>query len=206
MRLTIYAEGGGDTKALRTECRMGFREFFRKAGLAGRMPRVSACGSRRQAYEDFCNALGKHGSNRFIALLVDSEGPVNEAVDPWSHLRERDSWTKPSGATEDTAHLMVQCMEAWFFADKEALAKYFGQGFRPNALSMRPEVEAIPKGDIEQGLKNATRECERKGQYNKGRHSFAILAQLDPAKVVAASPYARRLMQILRQKSTQPNT
>ena len=92
-------------------------------------------------------------------------------------------------------------MEAWFFANQEPLAKYFGQGFRPNALSKRPEIESIPKVDIEQGLKNATRQCKRKGQYNKGHHSFAILSHLDPEKVTAASPYAKRLIEALHKKS-----
>ena len=164
------------------------------------MPRVVACGSREAAYDRLCTALGR--SNELAAiLLVDSEEPITKPSSSWAHLRKRDNWKKPEGAKDDNAHLMVQCMEAWFFADKEALAKYFGQGFKPDALSKRPKVEAIPKVDIEQGLKNATRQCKRKGQYNKGHHSFAILSHLDPEKVTAASPYAKRLIEALHKKS-----
>ncbi|WP_156013419.1 hypothetical protein [Thioalkalivibrio sp. HK1] len=46
MKIKIYVEGGGDIKVLKTKCRKGFRNFFRKAGLDGRMPRVVACGGR----------------------------------------------------------------------------------------------------------------------------------------------------------------
>lgn len=53
--MKIYVEGGGDSKELKTRCRRGFSNFFEKAGLKGRMPRVVACGSlvlavRAQAY------------------------------------------------------------------------------------------------------------------------------------------------------------
>jgi len=70
--------------------------FLGKAGLAGIMPRIVACGGRRNAYESFCLAL----SNGEVAfLLVDSEAPVRPehqqgdpetGWQPWSHLLARD--------------------------------------------------------------------------------------------------------------------
>ncbi|MDR0720595.1 MAG: hypothetical protein LBF78_13230, partial [Treponema sp.] len=53
----IYVEGGGDTHTLRTACRRGFSGFLEKAGLKGYMPRIVACGSRNNAYADFCTAM-----------------------------------------------------------------------------------------------------------------------------------------------------
>ena len=91
-------------------------------------------------------------------------------------------------------------MEAWFLADKDNLAAYFGHGFNPNALPGRREIEDVAKDDVLGGLKNATRQC-KKGEYGKGRHSFDILEQTDPAKVVDASPHASRLVETLQQKS-----
>ncbi len=202
MSSIVYVEGGGDTKALRTECRKGFGEFFDKAGLKGRMPRISACGSRQQAYDDFRHALDKPGNDRFAVLLVDSEGPVAKVSDAWSHLKTRDNWNRPDMATHDGAHLMVQCMEAWFLADQATLAEFFGVGFNRNALPARPDVENIQKADIGQGLNRATRRCASKGAYRKGRHSFAILAKLNPEKVVAASPHAKRLVDTLLAKAS----
>lgn len=56
MSVKVYVEGGGDSSALKRKCREGFREFFRKIGLQGRMPRIVACGPRNNAYDDFCTA------------------------------------------------------------------------------------------------------------------------------------------------------
>lgn len=201
MNLKVYVEGGGDTNALRTRCREGFSEFFRKAGLEGRMPRIVASGGRQQAFDDFCTALKKAGANDFIVLLVDAEAPVVTKNGPWNHLHDRDAWEQPAAAGDENVHLMVQCMEAWFLADKDALAEFFGNGFNREALPARLEVEDVAKTDVMNGLKAATRHSEKKGEYGKGRHSFAILALMDPAKVMRASPHARRLIETLIEKS-----
>ena len=192
----VYVEGGGDSNHLRTLCRKGFSDFFRKAGLEGRMPRVVACGSRNEAYNDFVTAHRKAGGDVYPVLLVDSEAAVAAQV-PWEHLSQRDSWQKPPNASDDQAHLMVQCMEAWFIADRLCLAQYFEQGFVPNALPPRNDVENIPKNDLMNGLKNATRHTRTKGEYKKGKHSFAILERIDPDLVRQASPCANRLLVLL---------
>ena len=146
----------------------------------------------------FRSALSAASENDFIVLLVDSEAQVARNTGPWLHLKNRvgDEWERPADATDDNAHLMVQCMEAWFLADKEALAGYFGGGFNPNSLPGRSEVEEVSKSAIEEGLKMASREC-KKGRYDKGSHSFGILAELDPGKVTEASPHAKRLIDTL---------
>jgi len=202
VKVKIYVEGGGDTNALKTKCRQGFSEFFRKAGLEGRMPRIVASGSRQAAYDDCCTALNKAGADEFIILLVDSEAPVaqNHGDAPWSHLKARDSWDKPAQATDDNVHLMAQCMEAWFVADRATLRAFFGQGFTDNALPANPNVEEIPKQDLYAALDNASRNSQ-KGRYGKGRHSFDILSQIDPTRVAAASSWARRLIDTLRDKA-----
>jgi hypothetical protein len=119
----IYVEGGGDRKDLKSKCREGFSNFFEKAGFKGRMPRIMACGGRKSTYDDFCTALEIAEAEEFIMLLVDSEDPVQDGMAPWTHLaaREGDGWSRPAAAVDDTAHLMVQCMEAWFLADKDTL-------------------------------------------------------------------------------------
>lgn len=205
MRCKIYVEGGGNAKATRTACRKGFGEFFGRAGLKERMPRVVPCGGRRETYDDFRSALRAARDDEFVLLLVDSEKPVAAGSNPWTHLGNRadDRWSKPREAGDDSAQLMVQCMEAWFLADQDSLAGFFGAGFHRGALPARPDVENVPEGDIETGLHMATRRCGGKGAYRKGRHSFAILADLDPGKVAAASPHAKRLVDTLHKKASQ---
>ena len=200
MSIKVYVEGGGDSNQLRRQCRNGFREFFSKAGLEGYMPRVVACGSRQRAYDQFCAAIDEAEADSFIVLLVDSEAAVAASDSPWEHLKKRDNWTQPSAAADDSAQLMVQCMEAWFVADRQFLSDYFGKNFKASALPLpaRNDVEAIAKDDLERKLKQATKLCS-KGSYNKGRHSFELLGCLDPSKVMDASHHAKRLIDTLRQ-------
>ena len=165
------------------------------------MPRISACGSRQQAYKDYRGAVGHAKSDEFMVLLVDSEGPVAADSDAWSHLSQRDNWDRPPKAQDESAHLMVQCMEAWFLADRDALAEYFGSGFNTNVLPQHAKVEDVPKADLERGLKSATRNCRPKGEYHKGRDSFAILGRIDPNKVIESSPYANQLVETLRRST-----
>ena len=165
--------------------------------MADRLPKIVACGPRESAYDDFRDAVKSNADQgRALFLLVDSEAQVTDS-EPWRHLKARDNWNRPQNAAAESAHLMVQCMEAWFYADKHALERFFGPGFSTNALSGNPDIEAIPKQDIQSGLSAATRRA-RKGSYHKGRHSFDILRLIDPDKVTAASSHARRLMEALR--------
>ena len=200
MNIKVFVEGGGETKALRTKCRRGFSNFFQKAGMEHHKPSVIASGSRRSAFDDFRAAVHRAKKDEFIVLLVDSEDPIAAGSSPWQHLKARDSWNQPSDATDDQVHLMVQCMEAWFLADKDTLVTYYGNGFNQNALPARQDIEKIPKNDVLNGLKNATRSGVSKGEYGKGQHSFDILAQIDPDKVIKASPHAKRLVKTLKAK------
>ncbi len=199
MRIKVFVEGGGETNLLRRKCRQGFSKFFSKTGLEGRMPSIVASGSRRNAFDDFRAALRNPGKYDFIVLLVDSEGPVTTG--PWQHLKKKpDNWDQPSGTTDDQVHLMVQCMEAWFLADKESLVAYYGNDFNQHALPARQDIENIAKNDVLNSLKNATSSVS-KGEYGKGRHSFDILGLIDPIKVIAASPQAKRLVDTLNEKA-----
>jgi hypothetical protein len=198
VKVKVYVEGGGDGQALRTRCRQGFRQFFERAGLSGRMPAVVACGSRNDAFESYCTALASAGRDDFPVLLVDSEGAVSQ--DPWDHLKTRDNWQRPANSHDEHAHLMVQCMEAWFLADRDLLARFFGQGFTENPLPGSEDVEAISKPGVFDALRMATRNSKTKGEYGKSEHSFEILGQLDPAKVRGASTHAGKLLDTLMER------
>jgi len=190
----VFLEGGGDQQRTLTECRKGFRLLFQKIVPEGRQPRLVACGGRKQAYDRFCGALSATDAGDPV-LLVDSEAPVTGGV--WDHLRNRDGWAKPQGTTENHVHLMVQCMETWFLADKEFLAKYYGQGFNAAALRGNPRIEDVPKVDVQNALIAATWHSETKGQYHKTEHGFDILAGLNPDVLRRCSPHADRLFKAL---------
>lgn len=202
--VNLYVEGGGDSADLKAACREGFKTFITRAGIANR-PRVVACGSRGNAFESFCIAvrLGQPAM-----LLVDSEEQVAaehargdaDRWQPWRHLKQRngDHWEKPDGGNDQDCHLMVQCMESWFIADREALERFFGDKFNATKLPRSPKVEAVPKQQIYTSLQRATRECGGGGGYHKGRHSFKLLACIDPGKVTSASDWAGRFVNILK--------
>lgn len=78
---------------------------------------------------------------------------------------------------------MVQCMEAWFIADRQALAAFFGQCFRQNQLpDSANSMESIAKRQLYTSLANATKGCQ-KGPYGKGAHSFKLLALINPESI-----------------------
>jgi hypothetical protein len=97
------------------------------------------------------------------------------------------------------AFLMVQAMEAWFLADREVLAAFYGDGFLANSLPGSPrEIESVPKGDLEPALKHASGPTKTKGPYQKVKHGFALLALINPSKVENASPHAASFHRFLR--------
>lgn len=199
VELHLYVEGGGDSKALHSRCREGFRKFLEQAGLKGHMPRIVACGGRDNAFSDFKTAVA-HG--RPAMLLVDSEGPMAAAHEftPWAHLKARDGWTRPTGASDEQCHLMVQCMETWLLIDRATLKAFFGQGFKLDALpAANRQPEKIAKAEVYSALAKATKDCKTKAIYGKGEHSFELLGKVDPGKVTAASPWAARFVDELRE-------
>lgn len=127
-------------------------------------------------------------------LLVDAEEPIPVGKTAAAHLRDRDGWTNlPDGQV----HLMVQCMESWFLADKAMLARYYGDGFRQSALPGNFKIEEIPKEDVFNGLKRATAKTT-KGTYHKTQHAFDILELLDATAVQDASRFAAELFNVLQ--------
>jgi hypothetical protein len=159
--IRLYVEGGGDSKALRARCRRGFSEFIRKAGLGGRMPRIVASGGRRAAYDRFRTACEHRANGGAPMLLIDAEGPVT-SFDVWEHLSSCDGWQRPQGTRDNQGHLMIECMESWFLADRNAVETYFGPGFRGGALPRIVNIENVPRADVLEGLDRAARATKKK--------------------------------------------
>ena len=198
MTVKIYVEGGGDRRAQQVELRRAFSTVFEKCGFdRPRTPSVTCCGSRNAAYSDFVTSLSKIGD--LALLLVDSEGPVAGCY--WNYVVSRDSWVRPAQANDDQLHFMMELMESWFLADREALEKFFGEGFTKTSLPGRSDnVDTIPKHDVEVGIDNASRHSKR-GKYHKGQHSADILCLIDIVKLKAASKSFREVIAAVRARS-----
>ncbi len=201
----LYVEGGArENKHLNTRLRGAFGELLKHV-VPRSQPRVVACGGRAAAYRDFCNALERPGEAPL--LLVDAEGPVDPERSAWDYVaqREGDRWTRPRHATDAHLHLMTQLMETWLLIeppDHPLLLEYFGGQLMAQLLPRRSQLEQITKDDVLRTLKQATRNTS-KGSYNKGSHSFDLLAKLATPqrlrRLEERSPRAAMLFSTLRQ-------
>ncbi|MEG5059903.1 DUF4276 family protein [Microcoleus sp. A2-C5] len=202
----IYIEGGGDGKNTKASLRQGFSSFFKQLVEVAKSKKIKwqiiLCGSRNHAFRNFKNALADH-PNAFVILLVDSEAPVVKQS-PWDHLKSRDNWDSP-GVDDTHCYLMVQAMEAWLMADIDTLKRFYGQGFKENAISKNTNVEKIEKDLLEPSLKAATRDTKSKGEYQKIQHASKLLEMLDIDKVRKASSECDRIFTTLTELMEQGN-
>jgi hypothetical protein len=197
VKVKIYAEGGGEGELLDVLFRRGWSEFFKAAGLEGRMPRVVRGKGRDRTFDLFLTAVNNSGPNDLPLLLVDSEAPVKPGHTTWQHLKARDNWDRPTGVSEDQAFLMVEVMETWLIADRQMLERYFGADFRSNQIPAWPSLEAVPKKVVLETLDRSTAGCGKK-RYAKGKISFELLGRTDPNEVENACPNAKVLLDRLR--------
>ena len=199
MSVKLYVEGGGSRAELRIRCRKAFSDLLCRAGFAGRLPRVVACGSRNEAFDQFKSAVS--GPSYYPILLVDSEDLVANGNQPnnpsgaWRHLESRDDWQRPNTAHDDQAQLMVTCMETWLMADRDALLRHF-RGMNQNRLLPDVGLEGRDKQDVNAALDRAT-SPSRRGSYTKGRDSFDLLSKVEPTKLKSKLPHFQRLIKTL---------
>lgn len=204
MTLIKFHVEGGVNKNQDAEMREGFRKFFAALDEAvksrGNSIRFVLHGSRRKAYDQFCAAL-KDEPEAYHVLLVDSEDPVAHQGECWRRLRERqaDNWARPANVEDAQCHLMVQAIEAWFFADPETLEGYYRQGFQVSSLPVRQNVEEIPKSEHVAKLEAATRHSQ-KGPYHKRNHLPALLGKIRTAKVRERAWHCDRIFVALSEK------
>ena len=191
--IRLYIEGGGPYDATQRRIRAGFADFLESAlGPAARRVHIVMCGAN--AVKAFGNALRAHPDDVSL-LLVDAEGPVTGS--PRAHVSAHAKTACPGDELQ--YHLMVQAFEAWLTADPDALAGFYGRGFRRGSLPRRQNVEGIPKDDLEPKLREATR-ATQKGEYHKIRHAAPLLERLDAVKVRKRAYHCRRLFETLETK------
>jgi hypothetical protein len=196
----LYIEGsktGADSKEEQIRCREGFRKLIEKAGFAGKMPRLSACGGRGNVFKDFKIAHIKCRAGDYIAMLVDSEDPPADVEKTWDHLRVRDEWEMPTGAEDEQVLFMTTCMETWIVADRAALQKHYGHRLQENALPSLHDIENRNRHEVQDKLEHATRDC--RNAYAKGKRSFKVLGVLNPT-VLSSLPSFARTVRILKKR------
>lgn len=152
------------------------------------MPRIVACGGRGSTFSDFATDHAS-GATPFVAMLIDSETPVQNLNQPWQHLNTQAQWTRPHGALDDQALLMVTSMESWISADRGALRRRFGSPFSEAGLPAVDSLETRTPAEVLDALRHATRHC--KAKYEKGALSFEVLGLVSPTTLSALPSFAR---------------
>ncbi len=128
-------------------------------------------------------------------MLVDSEEPVADAEKPWAHLKKRDGWDRPDGATDAQALLMTTCMETWIATDRAALRDHYGAKLQESALPNLTAIESRDSHEIHDALAHATRDC--KNRYQKGKRSFEALKAVRPEELRKHLPSFQRFERVL---------
>ena len=195
--IAIYMEGGGKGHSTKAALRQGMDAFLQPLKDAARKKelhwKLVCCGPRNEAFQRFQSAVNNR-DDAVNVLLVDAEGPVNQA--PRRHLRDRDGWDL-SFTGENTVHLMVQTMETWIVADPAALKSYNGnKGFKVEKLPSAPDLETVPKAAVESSLREATTGTQ-KGRYQKIKHASDLLKRIDVERVKNRCRHCRRLFDAL---------
>ena len=197
MSAHLYIEGA-ESKEDQVRCREAFRNLIGKLGFAAgkRMPRLSACGGRNSAFDNFKTAHAQRQQGDYIAMLVDSEDPVADVDKTWDHLKSRDNWEKPAGAIDEQVLFMTTCMESWIVADRETLKKHYGHKLQETALPPTNNLESRGRSDVHDKLEHATRDCSN--AYQKGKRSFHVVGDLNPAALERLLPSFARAKRILK--------
>lgn len=190
MSAHLYIEGA-ESKEDQVRCREAFRALIGKLGFAAgrRMPRLTACGGRNSAFDDFTTAHAQSNRGDYIAMLVDSEDPVLDGEQTWSHLKARDNWDKPAGADDEQVLFMTTCMETWIVADRETLKAHYGHQLQESALPPVNDLESRGRREVHDKLVRATRNCSN--AFSKGKRSFEVVSKLAPAALEALPSFAR---------------
>lgn len=190
----LYIEGG-ESKEDQIRCREGFRKLLEKAGFSGRLPRLTACGGRNSAFDDFRTAFARRKQGDYVAMLIDSEDPPRDIEQTWDHLK-RDRWTRPADAVNEQVLFMTTCMETWIVADRAALREHYGHHLQENALPSLIDLEKRDRHDVHDQLVHASRNCSN--AYAKGKRSFEVLAKLEPGVLKQHLPSFVRVDRILK--------
>lgn len=197
MSAHLYIEGG-ESKDDQIRCREAFRRLLERSGLTGRLPRLTACGGRNSALDDFKTAHAAAKLGHFVAMLIDSEDPVANPAKTWDHLKVWDRWDRPAAASDEQVLFMTTCMETWIVADRATLRAHYGHRLQENLLPPTDGLEARDRHEVHDRLAQATRDCSN--AYRKGKRSFVVLGELDPKAMTPLLPSFARAIGILTKR------
>ncbi|MBM3326558.1 MAG: DUF4276 family protein [Calditrichaeota bacterium] len=191
MYITLYVEGSyvSGNKASQISCKQAFEALFRKIGLKSPKFICVAGGGRDEVWNDFILALEENRQGIFIAMLIDTDAPLNKYPNIWQFTGHQ----QPTNSNDDQLLLMVTSMESWIAADRESLREFYKTCLKEDRLPILSNIENI---DCLPYLEDATTGCS-KDKYEKGANSFKVLSNLNPFNIKKHSDSFRRACEIL---------
>ena len=193
-QINIYFEGNNDLKP-------GFRRLFDRHVQRARQRGVKfdlfAGGPRYETVKDFLDSC-RHNPSALNILLIDSESAVSDVRRSIRALRRHSVWDADVHCEDAQVNFMVQAMEAWFVADRRALASHFGNRYNANALPSPQSAESIAPANLVAAIQRGLpRRGRRRRSYDKVSDGAALLGLIDHATVSRHCPNFRRLMDFL---------
>ena len=194
-RVVIHFEGSD-------KLRVGFGKLFGNHKNRARQNRIHfdmiAGGSNAETVKGFLRSCRLNPSDLNV-LLIDSEASAPSVADALRVLRSRNYWDANVAPEDERIHFMVQAMEAWFIADRQAMASHFGNGFRCGRLPNPQNAESISPNGLTDSINQALRGIggRRRKKYDKVGDGARLLALIDEATVRRNCPSFGRLMDFL---------
>ena len=194
-RVVIHFEGHSNLK-------FGFGKLFgehkERARQNGIRFDMIAGGSNAETVKDFLRSCRRNPSDLNV-LLIDSEGPALSAAEAIRALRSRSYWDANAAPEDWQLNFMVQAMEAWFIADPQAMARYFGDGFAAGRLPNPQNAESVSPNGLTDSINQALRGIggRRRKKYDKARDGARLLALIDEPTVRRNCPAFGRLTDFL---------
>ena len=183
--------------------RVGFGKLFEnhreRARRNGIRFKTIAGGPNAETVKGFLRSCRLNPSDLNV-LLIDSERPAPNAAEAIRALRSSSYWDASVAPKEDERiNFMVQAMEAWFIADRQAMASHFGNGFRCGSLPNPQNAESTSPNGLTESIDQALRAIggRRRKKYDKVRDGARLLALIDEATVRQNCPSFRRLTDFL---------
>ena len=189
--IRLYIEGD-------SELRPGFIHFFgrqiKQAGEMGIRFEVRLTGSTEKTLGAFLIANHENPDDLNVCL-IDSDRSEDGTL--WQellqHKAQHPRWRRLRKPDREQAHWMIQAMEAWFLADREALRRHFGSRLRERQI---PNSNAEEVSNPKRVLRRASASRPER-RYHETRDAPELLRRLNIEKVRQAAPACERLLRTL---------